>query len=394
MDPTLRAAGGSWWLLAAILSSGALALVGCDASDPVNPHQHHTEIAVRASTVAVVENGDTVMTLSCRKWPHRARAAVSITYDAPWGSEENHHLATDAIISRGLTMDIELVSEKFLHPKMAGFLQVYRSLLMPSGIHFFGHGHTHALHDTMEYDAAYQSFRTNFEWMERWRLNPKAYAYPGSAGRRVSTQKANEAAGFICARGCTTVPEEYYIVPYDVTEPDKWHYLPSVVMGSESVSYIHNPEQLLPILDEAVDRTAWIILMYHAIGIPTGWGYYPADDFERDLDAIGERDFWCANMDDVACYVKERSQLRVELKGAHVSPSEAVYTFEASDGLENGMYDQPLAFELDMPPRGGWIVAGIVDADGTWLEALETEGNLQFELVPDERSFQVHLAAE
>jgi hypothetical protein len=288
-------------------------------------------------------------------------------------------------------MDIELVSEKFLYAKMAPFLQVYRTYLLPNGIHFFGHGHTHALHDTMEFDAAYESFSTNFQWMKRWRLKPKAYAYPGSAGRRLSTQMANQAAGFVCARGSTVEPDEYHIVPGDVMEPVNWYYLPSVVMGSESVRYIHNHEQLVPILDQAVESTSWVILMYHAIGIPSGWGYYPVTEFERDLDTIVARGFWCANMDDAACYVKERSRLQVELAEVRVSASDAVYALVASDGLDNAVYDQPLAFELELV--SGWTLTGIADADGEWLD-VEVDGGLAlFALIPDERPFRVHLTS-
>jgi hypothetical protein len=138
----------------------------------------------------VVENGDTVLSLSALKWRGGAPAAVSITYDAPWGGHEDHHLATDAVLARGLTMDIELVSAKLLLPKMAPFVKVYREELLPQGIHFFGHGHTHALHDTMEFDAAYASFSENFAYMQLWGLNPKAYAYPGSSGRRLSARGA------------------------------------------------------------------------------------------------------------------------------------------------------------------------------------------------------------
>ncbi len=97
-------------------------------------------------------------------------------------------------------------------------MATYRNDLMPSGIHFFGHGHTHALHDTMDYERAYASFHTCFALMRQWGLEPWAYAYPGSSALRPSTQLANRDAGFIAARGQAFAPAEYYIVPDDVRE--------------------------------------------------------------------------------------------------------------------------------------------------------------------------------
>jgi hypothetical protein len=253
---------------------------------------------------------DTLFTLSAKKWPGDAPGAISITYDAPWGTHADHHLATDAVIERGMRMDLEVVSVTYTDfPRHAHLPAIYREQLMPQGIEFFGHGHTHALHDTMEYDAAFQSFKTNFDWMTEWGLRPRCYAYPGSSGRRASTQAANAAAGFICARGDHLDPQDAVMLAGSDLEPENWHFLRSAVMGNASYLYVDRHDKLVPILDRTVDVGGWLILMYHAIGIPEGWSYYPLADFEQDLEAILERGLWSANMADAASYVKERANL-------------------------------------------------------------------------------------
>ena len=327
-----------------LLLACALVATACDSPTQYVSSQH--SVASGLGHLAVLSGRDTLFTVSSAKWPHGAEAAVSITYDAPWGTHPDHHLATDAAIARGLPMDMEMVSWIYTQPKHQHWLDYYRTELMPRGIHFFGHGHTHALHDTMEYDAAYASFKTNYDLMAQWGLRPKAYAYPGSSGERPSTQQANQAAGFICARGCAWTPEEYYIVPDSTREPDNWYFLPSVIMGNASYRYVDVHEKLAPILDEAVRRSAWVILMYHAIGIPDGWSYYPIGDFERDLAAIQEGRMWCGNMDAVACYIQERAALRLELAGLQSEEQGGTCLVRLDDGLPDEVFDEPLWVEV------------------------------------------------
>ena len=57
-----------------------------------------------------VADGVELFSLSVARWSGGRAAAVSITYDAPWGTHRDHHLATDAAIARGLRMDIEMVT--------------------------------------------------------------------------------------------------------------------------------------------------------------------------------------------------------------------------------------------------------------------------------------------
>ncbi|MFC1525839.1 hypothetical protein ACFL6X_03390 [Candidatus Latescibacterota bacterium] len=289
---------------------------------------------------AVMGEEGELFSLDVAKWRGGRSGAVSITYDAPWGTHDDHYLATDAAIARGLSMDIEMVTWIFTQPKRAPLLETYHQELLSQGIHFFGHGHTHALHDTMTYEEAYSSFSTCFGLMTAWGFSPRAYAYPGSAGLLESTQRANREAGFICARGSTLEPDTWLLLADGATDTLNWQYLPSVPMGNGSYRYVQSHSELSPILDQAVERRAWVILMYHAIGIPEGWGYYPLDEFVADLDYIASQDLWCANLDRAALYALERQALQVQV--ATVPGRRGDYELTFSDGLPDEVYSEPL----------------------------------------------------
>ena len=200
--------------------------------------------------------------------------------------------------------------------------------------------------------------------MQAWGLDPKGYAYPGSSGLRRSTQATNRAAGFIAARGATLVFDEYFIAPYEKKGPKNWFYLPSVVMGNASYHYVDRHEKL------------WIILMYHAIGIPEGWSYYPIADFEQDLDAIVERDFWSANFDAAACYLQERAQLRIALLG--VDATVRRFRIGLDDGLPDSLYSEPLTMRLC---GGGSQLA--LHGPGAAAARVLDHGCLRFDALPD-----------
>lgn len=373
-------------------------LVSCELGSPSEPEPEAELVPVAVSAAGsadrfdVLSAGDTLLTAWVPKWPGGHRAAVSITYDAPWGRHPGHRLATDAVLSRGLRMDLEVVTANYLDRVGQALVATYRNDLIPAGIHFFGHGHTHALHDTMDYEGAYASFHTCFELMRLWGLEPWAYAYPGSSALRPSTQLANRDAGFVAARGQAFAPAEYYIVPDEVREPVNWQYLPSVVMGNASYTYIDTHDKLAPILDTALARSAWVILMYHAIGIPEGWSYYPIADFLLDLNQIADLDLWSANLDDACQYVRERDTFRLGVEGAVLQAdgwTRLDLTF--SDGLDNALYDEPLTVELRVFPRFGYRQARLEgDADGR-LEFDLAAGPPRVDVRPDERTHALFL---
>lgn len=367
-----------------------LLLAGCDLVNPATPEYGLTPLG--PFRYAVQEDEQPLFELEVLKWPKGRRAAVSITYDAPFGTHPNHHLATDAVLARGMTMDVEMVTAIFSTPKNRHLLEDIQDQLISRGIHLYGHGHRHIDHDSLSYEEALADFRLCYELMNQWGLRPRAYAYPGSAGRLARTQLANRQAGFLCARGMSLNPADFCICPGDTTAPANWYYLPSVVLTQdESINYINSYEELEPILADALERRAWVILMHHAVGIPEGWGYFPLADFERELDYLASRDFWSGNMDMAALYIKERNAFAPQLGRVKKKKGRHSFALVLADGLDNSVYDQPLTLELRFDTR--------LQGDTLHVEPpiegrsdFPVVGNiLRLEAIPDEQTYLLSL---
>jgi len=378
-----------------LTASLLLYLCGCDAHR--SPTQSAEEILpppaarlVSKQDVYVARHrGEEVFRIEARKWRDGRRGAIAITYDAPWGINEVFSLATDAAIIHGLRMDVEIVSSKLQHPKRFPIVARMRQELLPRGIGVFGHGHEHIDHDALSYDQAYGSFKLNFDLMEEWGLNPRAYAYPRNAGRLRRTQMANQRAGFICARGGTRNPGEYYLCPGGVREPNRWYNLPSVIMGKEGD--IRDHKSLQPILRKTLELEAWVILMYHSIGYPDGWAYYPYMEFWKDLQFISREDFWSGNLDAVAAYIQERNALDIRIIPYFGDDVPREYIIIVGDGLDNAVFYEPLTLDFTFnsasnvqkvsidPPIDGQTSFAVVD------------GKMRLHMIPDERQYSLIL---
>ncbi len=367
-----------------------LLLAGCGLLNPATPE--YGLLPLGPFRYAVQEDEQPLFELEVLKWPDGHRAAVSITYDAPFGTHPGHRLATDAVLARGLTMDIEMVTSIFQGAKNRHLLEDIQHQLLPRGIHFFGHGHRHINHDSLSYQEALADFKRCFYLMTEWGLRPRAYAYPGSAGRLARTQLANQQAGFLCARGMSVNPDEYCICPGDTTEPANWYYLPSVVLAQgESPSYVNSYEELEPILADALARQAWVILMHHAVGIPEGWGYFPLDDFERELDYLAGHDFWSGNMDMAALYIKERNAFAPQLGRGTKKKGQRTFALVLADGLDNSVYDQPLTLEFRFNSRLKGQTLHVAPALEGRTEFPMVDGVLRLQAIPDEQTYQLSL---
>ena len=346
----------------------------CEKKGPVGPENY-------------VE--DPVFDVEVLKWYNGKTAAISINYDAPWGKNEDVDSIGDEVLSRGLRMDHEMVTSSYEnYPEIVTRI---REEVIPRGIHFFGHGHKHDLHDQFDYEYCYNSFKTCYNLMKQWRLNPRAYAYPGSSAYIFSKQFANEQAGFICARGAELDLNLVYICPDEVMEPDNWYYLPSIVMGQNYDYYIYDHSELEPLLATALEKTAWIILMYHAIGFPEGWGYYPREEFMKDIDMIAEQDFWSGNMDLVACYIQERSNFYLDIDEVPFSKNKYAYKVRFCDGLDNTIYDQPMTLEFTFDASVDIRTMHIEPAVNDSTDFQVVENKLRLNIIPDEQKYYVTL---
>lgn len=336
------------------------------------------------------------------KWHNNHTAALSINYDIPVSRDRVAEVNAYAL-AQGVVMDYELVTgypyqgerPVFSGPQDEKLLYL-KSELLPQGFGYFGHGHNHIDHDALSYADALQSFQTCYATMQDWGLKPVAYAYPRGAGWEGETQRALAAAGFLSGRLQTTNPGQFYQIAGAETAPENWFALKSLEMQSinfdNCAGCINDNAELLPILEEALERTAWVILTYHNIGQPEGWGWYDLAEFKKDVKAVAARDFWNAPLNAVTLYAREREKAAISIaaSGDYRTAAGRV-ELTLSDGLDNARFDQPLTILFDQPAEWiGWTFTVAQDGQAVGEFSFDTR-RAMVSLQPNERPYQLRL---
>ena len=357
---------------------------------------------------------------SVAKWLDNHAAAISITND-DWPVPGREPDIDGYVLEQGLVMGYEIVTGNSIYgyrifsgPEDERIVYLM-SELVPKGFGYFGHGHNHIDHDELSYEGALESFQANYETMKDWGMKPVAYAYPRNAGNELETQLALEASGFLSGRlqiinpapshnllvriaryfrrlaQGTTSSRALYNLPGSQLAPDNWFGLRALEM--ESIEFqgcdgcINDNDELVPILDEALEQTAWVILTYHSIGKPEHWGWYDWDEFRKDVRSIAARDFWTAPMNDITLYVRERENAVITVDVVEGGAGIESIEITLSDGLDNVRFDQPLTILFDQPKD--WVGRPFtVSQDGELLDELvfDTEA-VTLSLKPNERSY-------
>ena len=129
-----------------------------------------------------------------------------------------------------------------------------------------------------------------------------------------------------------------------------------------------------------MEQRSWVILMYHAIGIPEGWSYYPLAEYHRDLAQIAGGDYWSANLDQAAAYLRERLALQVAVES--VPHRSGAYRLTFDDALPDDLYDQPLTVDLELA-AGSSVRTILVDPPIGGVASFEVqEGVARLDLPP------------
>ena len=362
----------------------------------------------------------TPLNVSVAKWLDNHTAAISITND-DWPIPGRKPDIDSYVMEQGLVMDYEVVTGNTFYgdrifsgpddERIAYLMQE----LVPKGFSYFGHGHDHIDHDELSYEEALESFQANYDTMIDWGMKPVAYAYPRSAGLEEETQRALEASGFLSGRLQTTLPVASYNLPVRIARyfrrlvrgsagpvglynlpgsqlvPDNWFGLRALEMQSFEFQgcegCINDNNELVPILDEALEQTAWVILTYHSIGRPEHFGWYDWDEFRKDVQSIAARDFWTASMNDITLYVRERENAVTTVELIEGSGGTESIEITLSDGLDNVRFNQSLTILFDQPTD--WVGRPFtVSQDGELLDELvfDTEAAM-LSLKPNERPY-------
>lgn len=341
-------------------------------------------------------NPSTNLDVKVTKWFNGHVAALTITYDA------GHPLQYDVnkiLIDHGLACDYELVTA--LYAQRPLYLDYLKSLL-PLGFGYFGHGHEHMDHDLLTYQQAYESFKHCYDLMQSWGLKTAAYAYPNSAGFEPETRLALKNAGFLASRMHMYLGRAResminpYIVPDSAMEPSDWYALPTLVMQDYDFAKcepcVNNNDELIPYLNETIEKTAWVMLTYHSIGLEKNYGFFKLAEFEKNVITIKQYDFWNATMNRAVLYIMERKNATVTskiTKDLIGNASEIEMTL--SDGLPNDFYDQPLTLVFNTPQ--GWIGKNIYLFQGDSLsQTIKFDSEkAMISVLPNELSFRLGL---
>ena len=332
---------------------------------------------------------------SIAKWFDNHAAAISITND-DWPIPGREPDIDSYVLEQGLVMGYEVVTGNSFHGERIFSgpederIAYLMSELVPRGFSYFGHGHDHIDHDELSYEEALESFQANYDTMIDWGMKPVAYAYPRSAGHEAETQRALEASGFLSGRLQTLDPEKFYNIPGSQPAPDNWFGLQALEM--QSIEFegcdgcINDNDELTPVLDKALARTAWVILTYHSIG-QTHWGWYDWGEFRKDVQSIAARDFWTASMNDITLYVRERENAVITVEVIEGSAGTESIEITLSDGLDNVRFNHPLTILFDQPTD--WVGRPFtVSQDGELLAELVFDtAAAMLSLKPNERPY-------
>ncbi|MBN1351604.1 hypothetical protein JXJ21_19475 [candidate division KSB1 bacterium] len=287
------------------------------------------------------------------KWHQNHTAAISLAYDHGAPTNDMNKQIQQYVLENGITLDYEIVTERYLkYPFLKDYLV---QTLIPSGFGYFGHGHSHINHDNLYYDQALASFKECYDTMVSFGLKPIAYAYPEGAGHKCDTREALENAGFLSGRmHFTKDMTNPYIVPDDQLEPRDWFGLPTLVMQDyafmQCSKCVNDDEELKGYLEQAIVKKAWIILTYHAIGEEQNYGFFKWSEFQKNIKTIKEYDFWCASLNDLTLYIRERKNAVIEgFRFLDEYDNLQKIEFVFSDDLPNEVYDQPLTILFELP---------------------------------------------
>lgn len=336
--------------------------------------------------------------ISIAKWYKNHRAAITLTYDHGAPTQEMNNQIHQLLIENNLLLDYEIVTSYYL---INSFLIDYLlDTLLPMKFGYYGHGHEHINHDNLSYLEALASFSTCYETMQSWGLKPIAYAYPQGAGHELETRRALQDAGFLCGRmhfdkvGGYQGMTEPYILPDSSITPIDWYALPTAVMQDydfmNCTKCVNNNEQLIPYLENTIRKKAWIILTYHNIGNPQGYGFFRWDEFQKNVQTITSYDFWNASMNDITLYILEKQNTEIEaIRSINSSKETTKIEIKLSDGLENDFFNHPLTLIIEIPDE--WVnqQLGLFKNDSL-LQTITFEKNSgRLSIRPDENIYEL-----
>lgn len=365
-----------------ILLAFSLFITGCDLKDLSSPD-------------SVLGKRDSTVTAKVAKWYNNHTAAIVITNDSGLADTAEYRIQEFPYL-HGVKMNYEMVTNNFVgYPDR---IEKVFTRLLKFGHGIYGHGHWHYNHDLLSYEKSYDSFYRCFKAMDSLGLGVVTYAYPGGNGYKMRTRNALRDAGFLAGRYYDQIGHlNPYIVPEDETEPRDWYALPTLVMqdyGYDACDIcINNTAELIPFLNETLNRNALLIITYHAIGQTNQYGYYDFENYKQDILAIAERDLWTARFNDAVLYILERKTAKAEVTwhfNENESPDKISVTV-SDEYSNNERFRQPLTIMFDVPLWWKGKTVSVRKNDKEIFEVKCDSEQFKVSLPPDESTYQLRV---
>jgi hypothetical protein len=135
--------------------------------------------------------------------------------------------------------------------------------------------------------------------------------------------------------------------------------------------------------DTVFQAGSWAVICLHGIDDGTleqdalGWQAMSMSSFKALLDYIQARDLWIAPFGNIARYIRERRSVEVRV----LERTEKRLVLLLTDGLDNGIFDQPLSFRFRLP--AGWEAVRVLEGGRLIPFILRPDGYLSFDATPD-----------
>lgn len=210
-------------------------------------------------------------------FPKGYRAAVSLTFDDGLPVQREH--AIPLLDRYDMAGTFFLIVKSPYEPSQPLGFWATAAQRHEIGAHSVHHGKAADLTASQMMEEAKESKRF---WQDVTKRPVTSYCYPFTDAPR-AYQSALARSGYLCARGGRVARRDKFMVPGQEINPFN---LPCHHIGDA----LFDHDVVYSFIDCALERGAWLILMFHGIGPdPKQWDNVNSQNFEELLKFLGDR---------------------------------------------------------------------------------------------------------
>lgn len=203
---------------------------------------------------------------------------------------------------------------------------------------------------------------------------------------KIPGQSALTLAYPFCERGNSEIDVQFYIAArgcsgqVERSTPNNMMNISSMVVGTEGS--IQTTDNLNSKVESAVSRNGWALFLIHGIDGDGGWSDVSSSEIRGHLEYMKANDnkFWVETFGSIVRYIRERDDATV----TEISTDESSIIFEATDNLEDSVYNYPLTIRREMPQD--WPFASATqNGDSLDIQIIEIDSvkYIMLDVIPD-----------